>query len=224
MMRAAVIGLLAMTAMTACGSRAPSAVESTPPAPPTPKQPDGPAPETVGHPRLVPSEAYLRAYLTWFGGLAPEAAQKRAGRELFDRWVDYLTALGLPDYQVDVPRASSSNALMLAATGRLAEALCIRSIEHDLRKQTPLDRRVIFAFELTDAPSRDNFARGFDVLHRTFLSYPVALAPKDRIERFYRLYNDVVGRQRAASTLTANELGWVAVCTALAQHPEAKLY
>ena len=96
--------------------------------------------------RLVPAEVYLRAYLTWFGGLAPLDVQQRAkARNLFDAWTDYLAALGLPDPKLDLPRASQSNTLMLATLGRLGEALCVRAAEHD-RKAAP-DDRVVFAFE-----------------------------------------------------------------------------
>src|ERR1700691_1285238 len=65
--------------------------------------------------RLLPPEVYLSAYLTWFGGLVPLDVQNRArGRNMFDAWDDYLAALGLPDYRIDLPRATQSNTLMLA--------------------------------------------------------------------------------------------------------------
>ncbi|WP_437742083.1 hypothetical protein WME73_42910 [Sorangium sp. So ce302] len=38
---------------------------------------------------------------------------------LFDSWGDYLAALGLPDHGLDLPRATQTNALMLAAFERL---------------------------------------------------------------------------------------------------------
>ncbi|MEO8702145.1 MAG: hypothetical protein ABI867_19030 [Kofleriaceae bacterium] len=174
--------------------------------------------------RMVPPEAFLRAYLGWFGDLAPNEIFQRTHGSLFDRWVDYLAALGLPDYQVDAPRLAQSNAMMLATMGRLAEALCIRSAEHDLHKHAPADRRVVFAFEPKDEPSLDDFTTRFDVLHRTFLGYPVALAPTARAERFYALHRNVVARHAAEGTLTGEELAWAAVCTALVQHPEAGLY
>src|SRR5690606_6676313 len=75
-------------------------------------------------PRLLAQEPYLRAYLAWFGGLAPQAVQHRARpKNLFDTWDDYLASLGMPDYRLDVPRATQSNALMVATLARLAEAL-----------------------------------------------------------------------------------------------------
>jgi hypothetical protein len=173
--------------------------------------------------QMVAAEAILRAYLTWFGGLLPsEVVQRAHGGNLFDQWTYYLAALGLPDYHVDAPRVSQSNTVMLAALGRLAEALCVRSAEHDLHARPPLGARVVFAFEPAENPSRDQFAAGFDVLHLTFLSYPASLAPAGRLDRYYALFRDVAEHHRDKA-LTAEETGWAAVCTALVQHPEAEL-
>jgi hypothetical protein len=171
--------------------------------------------------RMVPPEVYLRAYLTWFGGLVPLTVQNRARpKGLFDAWDDYLAALGLPDYKIDLPRQSQSNTLMLATLGRLGEALCVRAAEHDLHAKTPLDQRVVFTFD----PAGD-FAAGFDVLHRTFLGYPARLAPPLRVARFELLFAGVETRHAGAKQpLTAEETAWAAVCTALVQHPEAELY
>jgi|HubBroStandDraft_6_1064221.scaffolds.fasta_scaffold153134_2 hypothetical protein len=171
--------------------------------------------------RMVPPEVYLRAYLTWFGGLVPLDVQNRARpKGLFDAWDDYLAALGLPDYKIDLPRQTQSNTLMLATLGRLGEALCARAVEHDLHAKTPLDQRVVFAFDV-----KDEFATSFDVLHRTFLGYPAKLAPPDRIERFHALFTAVAARHaNAKQPLTADETAWAAVCTALVEHPEAELY
>ncbi len=179
--------------------------------------------------RLVPPEAYLRSYLAWFGGLAPLDAQARLKpRGLFDAWDDYLAALGLPDYKIDLPRATQTNTLMIATFGRLGEALCDRAAEHDLhgKARPPIDKRVVFAFDPTPAPPTDDeFAARFDVLHRTFLGYPAALAPPGRVARMAALYRDVVRRhQGGKGPLTADETGWAAVCTALVRHPEAELY
>jgi hypothetical protein len=176
--------------------------------------------------RMVPPEVYLRAYLGWFGGLTPLEVQNRARpRGLFDEWYDYLAALGLPDYKIDLPRQTQSNTLMLATLGRLGEALCIRAAEHDLHQKTPLDQRVVFAFEPIVNPDSVAFAERFDILHRTFLGYPAALAPHDRIARFRDLYASVAARHAGAKQpLTADETAWAAVCSALVQHPEAELY
>lgn len=174
--------------------------------------------------RMLPPEAFLRAYLTWFGGLAPIDVVKKTQRSgLFDQWQMYLQAIGLPDYQLDMPRVTESNTIMLATFGRLAEALCVKSAQHDLhgRKHEP---RVLFDFEPMAAASLDEFRPRFDVLHRTFLGYPADLAPPGRVERFFKLYQTVVARHEVNPDLTADELGWVAVCTALVQHPEAGLY
>jgi hypothetical protein len=176
-------------------------------------------------PRMVAAEVYLRAYLTWFGGLAPLDLQNRArGKQLFDAWDDYLAALGLPDYRLDLPRQTQTNSLMLATFGRLGEVLCIRAAEHDLHKKTPLDQRVVFAFDPVAQPNAAQFAERFDVLHRTFLGYPAALAPAERGARFFDLYTRVAAHHSAKNPLTPDETAWAAVCSALVQHPEAELY
>lgn len=173
---------------------------------------------------MVPAEVILRAYLTWFGGLAPsEVVQRAHGSNLFDQWSYYIAALGLPDHHVDAPRVSQSNTVMLAALGRLGEALCVRSVEHDLRAGTPLDARVVFAFEPIVNPTRAQFAIGFDVLHLTFLGYPASLAPAERLDRYYALFRQVAARH-PGRRLSPDETGWAAVCAALVQHPEAGLY
>jgi hypothetical protein len=171
--------------------------------------------------RMVPPEVYLRAYLGWFGGLAPLDAQTRAKpKGLFDAWDDYLAALGLPDYKIDLPRQTQTNTLMLATFGRLGEALCIRAAEHDLHAKQPA---VVFAFDPKVA-TFDDFVTRFDVLHRTFLGYPVRLAPADRAPKFFALYTQVVAHHPKKGPLTPDETAWAAVCTALVQHPEAELY
>jgi len=188
-------------------------------------------------PRMMPPEVYLRAYLTWFGGLAPLDVQQRArGRQLFDAWDDYLAALGLPDYRIDLPRQTQSNALMIAALGRLGEALCVRAAEHDLHgpgaggHPPPREDRVVFAFDAIAGSTAAQFAERFDVLHRTFLGYPAALAPSERTRRYYALFTRIAGDHAArpghpaGKLLTADETAWAAVCTALIQHPEAGLY
>lgn len=183
--------------------------------------------------RMVAPEVYLRAYLAWFGGLVPLDVQLRAKpKGLFDAWDDYLAGLGLPDYKMDLPRQTQSNTLMLATLGRLGEALCVRAVEHDLHGKTPPKRedRVVFAFETSAKPTADDFAIGFDLLHRTFLGYPAKLAPPDRTRRFYALFTQIAERHGDAAAsggkapLTAEETAWAAVCTALVQHPEAELY
>jgi hypothetical protein len=185
------------------------------------------------HRRLVPPEVYLRAYLTWFGGLAPLAVQSKArGRAMFDAWDDYLAALGLPDYRADLPRAVQSNTLMLATLGRLGEVLCARAAEHDLHgpKAAALPQRIVYAFEAPkDAePTDAELVPRLDVLHRTFLGYPLSLAPADRTEKLEHLYRVVVAHHAQVKDkrdpLTPPEMGWVAVCSALVQHPEAELY
>jgi hypothetical protein len=190
----------------------------------SPKQPE----------RLLPPETYIRTYLQLFGGLAPSEVQERArGRgNLFDTWDDYLAALGLPDYQRDIPRAAQSNALMVAAFERLGIALCDRAVEHDLRgpNAPPVAQRIVFRFELPPGePDEAAFVQRFDVLHRLFLGYPVALATTDRNARFFRLYRTVAERHTVGggvrgATFAPSEAGWAAVCYGLIRHPEFHLY
>ena len=66
---------------------------ATPAVVPSPPQPL-PARDTIAidttpkeRRRMLPPEVYLRAYLTWFGGLAPLDVQQRAKpKNLFDDW------------------------------------------------------------------------------------------------------------------------------------------
>ncbi len=185
--------------------------------------------------RLVPAEAYVRTYLTLFGGLAPIEVQKRArgadGPLLFDAWNDYLSALGLPDHRIDLPRGSQTNAIMLGAFERLGSALCDRAMEHDWKSKPPVSvqERLIFAFDDGgETMTLAGFAERFDVLHRTFLGYPAALAPTDRTGRYKRLFDGTRARHAAPdapkSRLSPVEAGWVTVCEGLVRHPEFHFY
>ena len=182
--------------------------------------------------RLVPAEAYVRTYLQLFGGLAPLDVQRRArgadGAALFDTWDEYLSALGFPDYRLDVPRLAQTNALMVATFERLGVALCDRAVEHDLQAHPPLAERAIFAFdEPRNVVDATGFAPRFDVLHRTFLGYPASLAPPQRVPRFFLLYREVAADHAKAdpkSRFTPDEAGWAAVCYGLVRHPEFHLY
>lgn len=176
--------------------------------------------------RLMPAEVYLRTYLDLFGGLSPLEVQARARPGgLFDSWSDYAAALGLPEYRHDLPRAAQGNALMLATTERLATALCVRAAEHDLRGNLPPGQRLVFAFPGTPQPATQAaFAPLFDVVHRTFLGYPAALAPPGRTERFFALFQSTLSRPRPRGPLAAVEAAWVNVCLGLARHPEFTTY
>ncbi len=214
---------MAFVALAACGS--------TDVIPPSPQRPLPERHEVVAggvaktRQRMVPPEAFLRAYLGWFGGLAPIDVMRRAhGFNLFDQWQDYLAALGLPDYHLDVPRVSQSNTMMLATLGRLGEALCVRAVEHDLRANIALTERVVFAFDPKESPTLADFTPRFDVLHRTFLGYPAELAPRGRIEHFFTLYQQIAANHSGSKPLTSDETAWAAICTALVQHPETELY
>ena len=185
-------------------------------------------------PRLMPAETYVRSYLAIFGGLSPIASQAAlqgsSGGALFDTWDDYLSSLGFPDYRVDLPRGAQTNALMLATYERIGIALCDRAVEKDLMGASPppVDQRIVFAFDVPDAPlDQAAFATRFDVLHRTFLAYPAALAPTDRTGRFFQLYQDTVahhGDKSVKSAFTPPLAGWAVVCQGLIRHPEFHLY
>ena len=72
------------------------------------------------------------------------------GAALFDTWDDYLSALGFPDYRLDMPAAPQTNALMVAAFERLGVALCDRAVEHDwprASRRRPSGERLVFAFD-----------------------------------------------------------------------------
>jgi hypothetical protein len=251
---AAGVAMLAGSA-SSCGARPPELV--APIAAPTVAARASAAQDSAPkeEPRLVPAEAWLRTYLQLFGGLAagakgapptpatPLDAQARLrgadGAQVFDDWATYASAIGLPDYRFDLPRGTQTNATMLATFERLGEALCERAVEHDLQMPrggaptapTPLEARVLFAFELP-APGttleRAGFEPRFDVLHRTFLGYPASLAPTDRTGRFLGLYKDVTARHAAKdapkSRFTPEQAGWAAVCEGLIRHPEFQLY
>jgi hypothetical protein len=204
--------------------------------------------------RMLPAEAYLRTYLQLFGGASPLEVQRRARPGgLFDSWNDYAAALGLPDHRNDLPRSTQTNALMVATFDRLAIALCVRAAEHDLRGDLPPGQRLVFAFDLgkperAPEPSRDGLQQGkpasargdagaphpatlpaftpaFDVLHRTFLGYPAALAPAERAAAFFALFQQTVARhEKTKGTLSPVEAGWAAVCLGLARHPEFHTY
>ncbi len=181
-------------------------------------------------PRLLPVEAYLKTYLQIFGGLTPKEIEGSAKKDaLFRAWSDYLGVLGLPDYGRDIGRQPETNPLMLATFERLGIALCDEALIHDWKampKPAVKDRHV-FAFDMpADKPTQADFAKGFEVMHRTFLGYPAKMARTDRVTRFYGLYNDVVKAHdpKVSKNFTAQEAGWAAVCYGLVRHPELHLY
>ncbi len=184
-------------------------------------------------PRLLTQEALIRSYMAIFGDVSPMAMQVRlrtGSASLFDTWGDYLGALGLPNYETDTPRTGQTNALMLAAFERIGVALCDKAAEADLgRAARPLAQRTLFRFEVPTAPLTEaEFRARFDLLHRTFLSYPLALAPTDRAGHFRALYNDVLTRHAqpdaGAFTATPAQAAWASVCYGLVRHPEFHLY
>jgi len=180
--------------------------------------------------RLVPPEAYLRTYLALFGAPSVAEAQKLArgadNGQLFDNWNDYLSALGFPDHRNDLPRANQTNALMVASFERLGIALCDRAVERDLRNAPP-EARILFKFSSTTATTLEDFTANFDVLHRAFLGYPVALAPAQRAASFYALYQQIVAhhtKDSVRSRFSPAEAAWANVCYGLSRHPEFHLY
>jgi len=118
----------------------------------------------------------------------------------------------------------------VAAFERLGVALCDRALEHDLKAKPapPIGSRLIFDFDVPQSPlDAAGFAPRFDVLHRTFLGYPAALAPAERAPRFFTLYQQISAAHATASPqsrVSASEAGWAAVCYGLIRHPEFQLY
>lgn len=232
--------LAAVAALGCLAGCAAAPAERIYPGPKTPLAPSGVLAEDSAPKedlRMVPPEVTMRTYMQLFGGLAPLDVQKRArggdGGNLFDTWDDYVSALGFPDYRLDIPRQTQTNALMVATFERVGVALCDRAVEHDLKAPRagtapPIGERVIFAFDLprgeVDAGA---FAPRFDVLHRTFLGYPARLAPPERTARYFQLYRDIVAGHAKAdpkSRFSPDEAGWAAVCYGLVRHPEFHLY
>jgi hypothetical protein len=189
-------------------------------------------------PRMVPAEAYLRTYLKLFGGLAPIAAQEKllgvgaSKADLFDSWNVYVNALGLPNYVADSSRAPQTNPLMVATYERMGNALCERAMENDWRTNTPLTRRLIFAFNRPagGVTTLATFETGLDVLHRTFLGYPVNLAPANRVSDMWGVFQSAKRAQAPADAgplsvrFTAEEAAWTAMCYVLIRHPEFQFY
>jgi len=222
MIRASLFGLMLFA--VACSKSAPA-------------EPPAPEPLAPGHgvlqdttpkegPRLISSEAYIRTYMTLFGGLSPlgtqAALQGKDGVQLFDTWSDYLGTIGMPDYRYDTARLSQTNTLMMATFERVGVALCDRALEHD-RTVKP---RLVYDFDMPGTLTAADFAPRFDVLHRTFVNYPASLAPTDRTNRFFQLYQDTVKQHPAVkgSRFSPAEAGWAAVCYGLIRHPEFHLY
>lgn len=189
--------------------------------------------------RMVPPEVYMRTYLQLFGGLLPSEVQEKAkgkdGNQLFDTWDDYVSSLGFPDYRLDIPRQTQTNALMVASFERLGIALCDRAVEHDLPELAkaraappPIAQRFVFAFDpVSGAMNQTQFAQRFDVLHRTFLGYPSQLAPNERVPRYFALYNDILSGHSKAdpkSKFTPEQAAWASICYGLIRHPEFHLY
>lgn len=226
MLATAIIAAIELPALIACASPdVPDVIEPSAPGPLPPHRTFTLDPTPKQSRRMLQPESFLRAYLQWFGGLAPHDVQQTAhGDNLFDEWKDYLAALGVPDYHIDIPRGTQSNGVMLATVGRLAEALCVRAVQHDFAPGVALDHRLVFKFEEKVDLDAAGFAPRFDLLHRTFLSYPAALAPEGRTAKFYRLYQQVSANHASHPQLTPDRTAWAAVCTALVEHPETGLY
>lgn len=182
-------------------------------------------------PRTMPVETYLRSYQMLFGGISAQeiaqVAKGADGNDLFGAWSDSLGALGLPDYALDIARASDTNTVMLGAYERLGIALCDRAVERELRAGST-GTRLVFDFRVaTDPLDRAAFDDGFERLHRTFLGYPSKLS-QGRNDRFFGVYSDVVRRHAATSApvskFSPGEAGWAVVCYGLIRHPEFHLY
>ena len=184
-------------------------------------------------PRLMAAECYMRSYLRIFGALTPLQAQTQlaaGGDALFDSWNNYLAAMGLPNYTLDLPRGNQTNALMVATFERLGIALCDKALLKDWSTTTPvpLAQRAVYAFDAPkDLTDKTAFSAAFDVLHRTFLGYPVKPAPTNRVDTYCELFNKITATHTTdpkASRFTANQAAWAAMCYGLVRHPEFQLY
>ncbi len=226
-MKSRFLAVLAIgAAAAACGG---GSSDDSQPAPVSPLPPGHPTTEDTSPkegPRLMPAETYIRSYLQIFGGLAPLAAQTalqaKDGVALFDTWDDYLGTLGMPDYRYDTPRTAQTNTLMVATFERVGIALCDRALEHD-KSTSP---RLVYDFDMPEKLDAAGFAQRFDVVHRTFLGYPAALAPTPRTDRYHKLYTDTIALHASVSSsrFSPAEAGWAAVCYGLVRHPEFHLY
>ena len=195
-------------------------------------------------PRLVPAEALIHSYASIFGDLMPPEIRKNYSaanaQARYFGWESHLSALGLPDYPRDLPRVTQTNTVMVAEFEALATTLCDRAAAHDLIPRlrdatlTPelaalvqIKAPPLFAFDAPAGPlTRDAFASRFDVLHRTFLGYPIGLAPVERLDQFHALYTEVEARHRTGkkSGVPPSVSAWSAVCQGLARHPEFHHY
>lgn len=238
-MRGIALAALAAVTLVACGSRPPETVAGVTAGQLVAKATLVTDTAPKAELRMVPPEVYMRTYLQLFGGLLPSEVQAKAkgkdGNQLFDTWDDYVSSLGFPDYRLDIPRQTQTNALMVASFERLGIALCDRAVEHDLPELAriraaapPIPQRLVFAFDpVPGAMNEQQFAQRFDVLHRTFLGYPSSLAPPERVPRYFALYNDILVNHAKAdprSRFTPEQAAWASICYGLVRHPEFHLY
>jgi len=195
-------------------------------------------------PRLVPAEVLIHSYTAIFGDLLPPEIRKNYGAAnaegRYFGWEQHLSALGLPDYPRDLPRVTQTNTVMVAAFEGLAATLCDRAALHDLTPRlrdatlapelaalVQVKAPPLFAFDAPPGPiTIDAFRPRFDVLHRSFLGYPVDLAPPERVADFHALYTEVEARHRGGqkSSVPPPVAAWSAVCQGLARHPEFHHY
>lgn len=189
-------------------------------------------------PRLMPAESLIRSYTSIFGDLAtPEvrAQYDAASRKArYFGWHNHLSSLGVPDYSRDQPRVGQSNTIMVAAFEQIGIELCDRAavrelhpikpkaLSPDLQALVQVQAPPVFAFDQKAGPlTQSDFTPRFDVLHRTFLGYPVALAPKEREPEFFALYKKVEARRaNAKKGYPPHVAAWSAVCQGLVRHPE----
>lgn len=184
-------------------------------------------------PRLMAAEGYMRSYLRIFGALSPLQAQTQlaaGGDGLFDSWSNYLAAMGLPNYTLDLPRGAQTNALMVATFERLGIALCDKAVLKDWSTAAPvaMAQRAVYAFDPPkDITDKVAFTAALDVLHRTFLGYPIKLAPTPRADKYFDLFTKISATHTTdpkLSRFTANQAAWAAMCYGLVRHPEFQLY
>jgi len=97
---------------------------------------------------------------------------------------------------------------MLATFGRLGEALCIRSAEHDLHERPDIGKRIVFSRSIRWGALR---SRLFSAVRRpspNLPRYPAELAAANRVGRFYGLFVTVSANHTKDPRLSPEELAW----------------
>ena len=174
----------------------------------------------------------MRSYLQLFGGLAPLDAQTalRGNNGLFDTWRDYLAALGMPDYTLEIARNPQTNSLMIATFERMGVALCDRAVEKELQADTRRRRRHSERSSLSSRPQRSRRrpihralrhpSSDFSRLSGQARQKPIACP---LLQDLHRHRGRPRGQGRSQILFTPPLAGWATVCYGLVRHPSSTL-